>query len=346
MICDRYTYTARMRFVVLAVASCLTFGCEQSLPIAKYEFGGATMGTTFSATIVGVPENDSLDALQARIRQALDDIEETTSTYREESELSRFNNTASTGWISVSERLCAMVAEAQILSRKTNGAFDITVGPVVNLWGFGPGGDRMQPPDQAEIEALADRVGVDKLAADCSVPALRKSHPLVYVDLSGWAKGYAADELADILIASGIGNFLVEVGGELRVQGSNANGKPWAVAIEKPVRDRREVHSVLNISDTGLATSGDYRNYFEHAGLTYSHTIDPRSGRPITHQLASVTVLHESAATADGLATALLVLGPEEGPALAAELGIEAIFLVRTPDGLKTTSTTSKRRVN
>ena len=296
------------------------------------------MGTTFNVKIVVAANEEPAQEMQQHLRQVLDDIEGLASTYMQDSELSQFNRTSSTDWIEVSQRLCHLVTRALAVSELTHGAFDITVGPVVNLWGFGPAGNRDEPPADADIEVLLARVGFGKLQTACDVPALRKAHADLYIDLSGWAKGYAADKLADLLIDRGIENFLVEVGGELRAQGLNASGTVWRIAIEKPTLHTRDIQSVLNVSNTGLATSGDYRNFFEYSGSTYSHTIDPRSGRPVTHQLASVTVLHESAATADGMATALLVLGPDDGLALANELGIEAIFVVRGPQGLETFS--------
>ena len=331
-----------MRFVTLAVLICLFMcGCEQSLPLTQYEFSGTTMGTTFNVKVVGADEYTPADELPQRLQQRLHDIEQQTSTYMPESDLSLFNSNTSTSWVEVPFALCVMVEEAQQLSRETRGTFDITVGPLVNLWGFGPAGRRDTPPTDAEVEALLPRIGFKKLHTDCAIPALRKLHAELYVDLSGWAKGYATDELAAVLTADGAKNFLVEVGGEIRVQGLNSKSQEWVVAVEKPTSASREIQSTLHLSNTGLATSGDYRNYFEHAGSRYSHTIDPRNGRPVTHQLASVTVTHASAAKADGLATALLVLGPEEGPALAAELGVDAVFLVRTEQGFETIASQS-----
>jgi thiamine biosynthesis lipoprotein len=324
-----------MRIAILTAMLCVScYGCDPA-SLAQHQYSGATMGTTFNVKVVVATDQEPAEDLSQQLQQVLDDIEEQTSTYMQESELSRFNENKSTDWTRVSQQLCRRVEQALSISRKTNGAFDITVGPLVNLWGFGPTGGRDKPPDETEIEALLARVGFDKLQSDCELPALRKAHPRLYVDLSGWAKGFAADELAEVLTGNGIENFLVEVGGELRAQGLNASGEAWRIAIEKPSANGRDIQTVLNISNTGLATSGDYRNFFEYEGSRYSHTIDPRSGRPVTHQLASVTVMHESAATADGLATALLVLGPDDGIALATELGVKAIFVVRGPQGLE-----------
>jgi thiamine biosynthesis lipoprotein len=325
-----------MRFTILTALFCLScYGCEKS-SLAQHEYSGATMGTTFNVKVVVAADEEPADGLPQRLQHTLDTIEEQTSTYMRDSELSQFNQNASTDWVTVSQQLCYLVEQSLKISRETGGAFDITVGSLVNLWGFGPKGSRDKPPGDAEINALLSGVGFDELQVDCEVPALRKAHAGLYVDLSGWAKGFAADNLAEILIGSGFDNFLVEVGGELRVQGHNASGGEWRIAIEKPSGSGRDIQSVVNISNTGMATSGDYRNFFEYEGSRYSHTIDPRSGWPVTHQLASVTVFHESAATADAMATALLVLGPEDGLALATELGIEAIFVVRGPQGLET----------
>ena len=334
------TYTCHMRLTTFLALPCLLLSaCEPSTPLPQYELSGPTMGTTFNVKIVAPQGDMSMDDLQLVLQRTLDTIEQLTSTYIEQSELSLFNSNPSTDWIIVSQQLCHAVEKALALGQRTSGAFDITVGPLVNLWGFGPLGDRDEPPSDADINALSAQVGFAKLQANCELPALRKQHADLYADLSGWAKGYAVDELATVLIEMGVANFLVEVGGELRVQGLNAESKEWAIAIEKPIAGDREVQSILRLTNTGLATSGDYRNYFEHDGLRYSHTIDPRNGKPITHELASVTVIDEFAADADGLATALLVLGPVDGPALAKKLGINAFFLLRTPDGFATIRT-------
>ncbi len=329
-----------MRIAILLALPCLLLcACGPSSPLPQYELSGPTMGTTFNVKVVAPQSDISMHDLQLFLQQTLDSTEQLTSTYIEQSELSMFNSNPSTDWINVSPQLCQVVARALALGELTNGAFDITVGPLVNLWGFGPHGERDEPPSDADINALSAQVGFEKLQANCKLPALRKQHAELYVDLSGWAKGFAADQLATVLIEKGIANFLLEVGGELRVQGMNGERKEWAIAIEKPITNGREVQSILRMTNTGLATSGDYRNYFEHDGLRYSHTIDPRNGKPITHTLASVTVFDESAADADGLATALLVLGPADGPALAEKLGINALFLLRDAGGFETIRT-------
>ncbi|MEJ2603460.1 MAG: FAD:protein FMN transferase, partial [Gammaproteobacteria bacterium] len=256
------------------------------------------------------------------------------STWREDSEVSRFNAADGAEWFPVSEDTAALVAMANAVSRMSAGAFDITVGPVVDLWGFGPGEVRVVPPDQSEIEAALARVGYEAVESRDEPPALRKAGATVAVDLSAIAKGHAVDRVAAVLDQAGMPDYLVEVGGEVRVKGRNRFGDPWTVAIEDPLAAGREVHRVLNVTDTAIATSGDYRNFFRYEGKRYSHTIDPRTGWPVSHELVSVTVLDDSAALADALATALLVLGPEAGGELAGRAEVAAYFIVRSEEGV------------
>ena len=288
------------------------------------------MGTTFSVTVVEPPDSLDEDTLEADIVAALTRIDKLASTWREDSELSVFNADNTVDWIVVSPELCDALASSFAISAQTDGAFDVTVGPVVNLWGFGPDGQATEPPSADAIAAAMRSVGYEKIEADCAEGLVRKDDVDMYVDLSGWAKGHAVDEVAAVLEENGITSYLVEIGGEIRVRGLNAKGENWAVGIEAPSTTSRGVQAVVRVTNTAVATSGDYRNYFESEGVRYSHTIDPRTGSPVTHALASVTVAHESAAYADAIATALLVLGPEQGPSLAHELGLAAGFLVRT----------------
>lgn len=298
------------------------------------------MGTTYSVKLAFPPTDFPGDRLQSDIRASLDRIERLASTYLVTSELSAFNAARSTDWYPVSAELCHAISDTLVISRQTEGAFDITVGAVVNLWGFGPDDVVLQPPSQPSIDAALSRVGYANLETDCSVPAIRKHRADLYVDLSGWAKGYAVDRLAGLLDGYGLIDYLVEIGGELRLRGRNAQDRKWGVAIEVPDENRRGVQTIMQITDTSVATSGDYRNFFEHEGKRYSHTIDPRNGRPVDHALASVTVLAPLAATADAMASALLVLGPETGPALAEELELAAVFLVRAGNGVEQRTTT------
>lgn len=315
-----------LRFLLLMLPVLAACG-EHSLP--QLELAGSALGTTFKVAIVEPAATLDTALLEADIAATLARIDRLASTWRDDSELSLFNRDPSTNWIAVTADFCAALAKVLDISRLTDGAFDVTVGPLVNLWGFGPDGPVSEPPSDEVIAAALEHVGYEKLHADCTRPAVRKDDAAVYVDLSGWAKGRAVDQLAVLLAASGIENFLVEIGGEVRVSGHNSQRRGWAVGIEAPSTSHRVPQAIIRITDTSVATSGDYRNYFEYGGQSYSHTVDPRTGRPVTHELAAVTVVHPENAFADAMATALLVMGPESGPELAEDLGIAAYFLIR-----------------
>ncbi len=302
--------------------------------LTEYRLSGPSIGTTFSVVIVTASEFDQ-EKLERQIHETLDDVDRHMSTYRSDSELAKLNHATSTDWIPVTRRLCLALENAHRLSGASNGAFDITVGPLVDLWGFGPDGSRIEPPSDEAIDEARTRSGRDKLHLDCQRPAIRKDHAGLRIDLSGYAKGLAADEIAALLDANGLENYLVEIGGDLRARGHNSSHAKWRIAIEKPDPADRKVEQVIHVSDLGVATSGDYRNYFEHDGQRYSHTIDPRTGRPVSHALASVTVLGDSAAYADAMATALLVLGPDAGPEFAEREYIAAYFLTRNQNDLQ-----------
>ena len=314
-------------------------GCDRSVRLPALELTGSAMGTTFSVTLVAPGDEISKEGLRSRLVETLDGIENVTSTWRSNSDLSRFNADPRSGWIETSFELCDAIERALEVSRTTRGAFDITVGPLVNLWGFGPDGPISEPPAEDALRAVLLRVGYENLRTQCETPAVEKRKDSVYVDLSGWAKGHAVDELAALLDQQGLQNYLVEVGGEVRVRGHNAQRLKWAVGVEAPLTTKRMPHAVLRVTDTSVATSGDYRNFFEHDDRRYSHTIDARTGRPVTHALAAVTVVNASAAYADAMATALLVLGPADGPARAEELGIAACFLIRDESGIEEITT-------
>jgi thiamine biosynthesis lipoprotein len=322
-----------------ALALCLSFSlcaaCTQAPDAVK--ISGNTMGTQFNVTLAS---NDAdVDFLQQEIEASLDAVDRMMSTYKADSEISRFSSNATTEWQQVSAEFCASVENALGLSALTNGAFDITVGPLVNLWGFGPGDTVDEPPADADIAALLLLVGYEHLQADCSRPALKKDIIELALDMSAFGKGYAADRVADWLDDAGIGDYLVEVGGELRVAGHNADGKMWSVGIEAPLTDQRRPHTIIRLTDAAVATSGDYRNYFESAGQRYSHTIDTRTGRPVSHSLVSVTVVDSNGYRADALATALLVMGPENAMALALKEKLAALFLLRNDAGIEELTT-------
>ena len=321
----------RLSLIIVAV---LLGACDRSSRLPELELRGVTMGTMFSIKLVAPRGDLSTEALGEQIRGRLDGIEQIMSTYIEDSELSLFNANESTDWYAVSSELCAAIDQTLEISRATNGAFDVTVGPLVNLWGFGPDDAIVVPPDQAELDEALSRVGFSHLQTRCSTPALRKAQQQIYVDLSGWAKGYAVDQVAMLLDENRLTDYLVEIGGELSARGLNAQRQEWAVAIEQPVAGVRKPQTVLRLTNFAVATSGDYRNFFDYQGRRFSHTIDGRSGQPVSHDLTAVTVVDKSAAYADAMATALLVLGPEAGPDLAEQLEIAGLFLIRNKGGL------------
>lgn len=317
--------------MICAAALCASCGSKR----ATYELIGSTMGTTFSVQVVGTRDGVDRDDLKGDIQAVLDEVESSMSTYMPESELSRFNALTTSDWIAVSARLCGVIEEATALGRLSGGAFDITVGPLVNLWGFGPGGSISEPPDPEQVAALRELVGSDKLHTDCSRPAVRKDAGNLQVDLSAYAKGYGVDQVAELLDRNGIGDYLVEIGGEVRARGSNGRDVSWSIGVEAPQRDSRSVARIVRLDDAAMATSGDYRIYFESAGTFYSHTIDPRTGYPVSHNAAAVTVVADTTAFADGMATALLVLGPDEGLKLAERQDIAALFQLRVEDAIE-----------
>lgn len=306
----------------IALAGC-GMGREQ---LATVE--GATMGTTYRVKAVIDPgEADSLAEDVAAIVARIDAL---MSTYRPQSELSRFNASSGRGWVGVSADTHAVISAANATAAASEGAFDVTVGPLVNLWGFGSQGRAGAPPSDEAIADVAARIGHARLEAAAGTRAVRKSRPGVYADLSGIAKGYAVDRLAGRLDAGGVESYLVEIGGELRARGRKPDGGAWRVGIERPSRGRRVPLAVLDVEDRAIATSGDYRNFFTSpSGQVFSHTIDPTTGHPVTHDLASVTVVARTAMEADSLSTAMMVMGHERGLELAREAGAAALFLVR-----------------
>ena len=310
-----------------------TVACSDKTDLATVRLQGSTMGTSYSVALIAPAVDTPLQELKGQFESTLASIESLASTYRENSELSLVNRNPSTDWIPVSPELCSMISAAVELGQQTDGAFDITVGPLVSLWGFGPELGQEKPPSPRAIRYVMQRVGLVELDTDCSMPAIRKSSAELAIDLSGWAKGYAVDELAEVLNDFEIENYLVEIGGELRVRGHNAQAQKFAIAIEEPIAGAVNVNVIIHVSNTGMATSGDYRNFFEYEGNRYSHTIDPRTGSPVDHEVTSVSVVDQSTAYADGMATALLVLGLDEGLALANRHNIAAYFVIRTTTG-------------
>ena len=315
--------------LALALAACGGGGSSQ------VEIVGLTMGTYFKVKLPqGVGDHDPVQ-LQNAIEAELEDDEQEMSTYLLESDISQFNMNRTVDWQAVDQGFCEKVEQSLALSEESGGAFDITVAPLVNLWGFGPAGMIDEPPSDEAISDILAVTGFENLHANCQQPAVKKDVADLMIDMSAIGKGYAADRVAAFLTSLGFDSYLVEVGGELKIRGINASGELWAIGIEAPLPDARKPHTIVRLTDTAMATSGDYRNFFEADGQLYSHTIDTRTGRPVSHTLASVTVVDKEGWRADALATALLVMGPEEGMAFAEGENMAVLMLLRTNDGIE-----------
>lgn len=318
----------RIHLVLLGLGALLA-ACQG--PQRETVLRGPTMGTSFTVRISAELSAAEKAGLEAAVVEALEGVNQRMSNYLEDSELSRLNRSAAGETLRLSEETLEVLRLAREISRRSDGAFDITVGPLVNAWGFGPDGRPPTPPAQEELEAILEHVGFELLEL---VPGgVLKRHSGVVGDLSAIAKGYAVDRVAEALEGAGIARYMVEVGGEVRTAGEAPAGGPWRIGIEGPTPAGRSLYRVLPISGRALATSGDYRNFYEVDGKRFSHTIDPATGRPVEHSAASVSVVARECASADAWATALLVLGPESGFDLAVQENLAALFLVYEDDG-------------
>ncbi|CCU72230.1 FAD:protein FMN transferase [Thalassolituus oleivorans] len=314
---------------VLLLASCSRLFSPDILHIS-----GPTMGTQYHISWVDTGDV-SEEALQALVDSRLREINHSMSTYDKSSELSLLNQRKDVdpeAWIDVSADLMAVLRDADEVSRYSVGRLDVTVGPLVNRWGFGPDDERGVPSTE-EIAKLLEQVGMKSLILSRDKNQIRMLRPL-YIDLSAVAKGWGVDEIGRLLASHGVNNYLVEIGGELRTRGSKPEGA-WSIAVERPVSTvaDRQAELILSLGDNAVATSGDYRNYYEEGGVRYSHTIDPLTGYPIRHALASVTVVHDSCSLADAWATALNVAGPEAAIALAEANDLAVFMIIREGDG-------------
>jgi thiamine biosynthesis lipoprotein len=289
---------------------------------------GPTMGTTYTVKIPRSSSTPAARTIRIAIESELELIDRSMSGYRNDSEISKFNAARSTEWFEVSEELAFVIATALEVSELSNGAFDITVAPLVRLWGFGPYSDvPIQLPSLGALAAASERVGYRKLQARTHPAALRKDTPDLHVDLNGIAPGFAVDRIARHFEAMGIEDYMIEIGGEVRVRGRNAENGAWRIAVERPEDSKAVPFAILQLDDMSVTTSGEYRHYYDLQGSRYSHTIDPRTGRPVAHELASVVVLHPESIYTDAWATAFNVLGAEAGHALAMRRAMPVLFI-------------------
>lgn len=292
-------------------------------------FAGATMGTDYHVKVAGLPRKADRLTLKSAFDGILETINDQMSNWRAESEISAFNAGAMSSWHGVSSDTRSVIEEALRISRLSGGGFDPTVGPLVDLWGFGPDGTNRRVPSNNEISDALRQTGFQHIRTNSSRPAVAKDKAGVELNLCGIAKGFGVDKLAAYLDGRGIDRYLVEIGGELRARGHSSRGRPWRIGIEKPVPGQRTVQKIVELDGDAIASSGNYRNFYDSGGRRFSHIIDPRTGEPIKHALASVTVIAPTAMQADALSTALMVLGPDAGMKLAENMKIAAFFIVK-----------------
>ncbi len=303
-------------YCVLLAASLLA-GCGFDL------VSGRSMGTTYAiqADCPGAAPREHIAAVLAEVDGQM-------STFDSGSELAAFNRAPRGQPVPISAAVVEVVDAAKAVAEQTGGAFDPTVAPLVALWGFGAADVPEAVPTEAQIQAALGSVGYRKLVSRLDPPSLEKHAPLT-LDLSAIAKGYAVDQLAEVLQAAGCRAYLIELGGELRVAGTSPGGGPWRLGVESPAGEGHLAPAIV-LRRGAVATSGDYRQYRERGGVRISHLIDPRTGRPVAHRLASVTVVAETTLFADAYATALMVLGEDAGLRFAEQNGLAALFVVRT----------------
>jgi thiamine biosynthesis lipoprotein len=321
-------------FIGLIFSALTLSGCDfRDNSLTPIRIAGGTMGTTYSLTVMVSRDRvePARESLRAKIEAELDKVNQEMSTYIGDSELMRVNARAPGEWVAVSAGLFQVLNKSLQVARMTSGAFDITVGPLVEIWGFGASmtGDKI--PSAERITALLQQTGFKKLQLDASSNSIFKSET-IRLDLSAIAKGHGADRVAGILDRDGYQHYLVEIGGEMRLKGNSPRGEAWKIGIESPTLMQGNTQKAIAITNKGIATSGNYRNFFEVDGKRYSHTIDPRTGWPVTHQLASVTVIADSTAEADALATAFSVLGVTEAVKVADAYKVAAFFVQREGD--------------
>jgi thiamine biosynthesis lipoprotein len=325
--------------VSLAGCVVLLTSCASAPPEARETLlSGETMGSAWTIKIAGALPL-SAEQLQAGVQARFEAVNQALSTYRPDSALSRFNDDDRGEWMDVDPELAAVMAYALSLSEASGGAYDITVGPLVNLWGFGPDPATHRVPDANAIAKAKARVGWRKVEVDEAGSRAHKQ-PGVRVDLSSLGKGRGVDRVAEYLDSQGVANYLIDLSGKLRAHGHNSAGGAWLVAIERPVADATSDSSVVEpevvtLRDSSVATAGDYRRFFEIDGRHYSHIIDPRTGEPVTHRTVSATALDITCMQADAWATVFMVMQPDAALALADARSLKALLIARTSPGFR-----------
>lgn len=316
---------------LLLFSSCGDAGTDNLISIT-----GSTMGTTYSVKIVPSDNSRNLssDFLKKKIDSVLVEVNNQMSTYIPESEISRFNKYNGSEWFNISKDFAFVLDESIRLGKLTGGSLDITVGPIVNIWGFGPDQRPRKIPSDEEIFFNMKLVGLEKVEVDLNSPSVRKKIEGLKVDLSATAKGFGVDKVFDLIKNLGYNNIMVEIGGEVRSSGLNNKQEAWRIGISSP-NQSGDLNRVIHLNNMAMATSGDYWNYFEENGIRYSHTIDPETGRPITHKLASVTVFDSTCLRADGLATGIFVMGPDKGYKFAIEMELPIYMIVKKGNGFE-----------
>ncbi len=322
----------QMRTLLLASMGLLLAGCFGEEDGETIRLSGETMGTTYNVVAVDVSPDVTETELAVAVEETLKAVNASMSNWDKASEVSLFNADDTTEPMTISAEFAHVMAAADQIHAQSGGKFDVTLFPLIELWGFGAKKPGEPIPSDAEIaEALThvDQGGLVTLDGE----TLAKADPKVSVNLSAIAKGYGNDAVARTLQDYGVENYLVEIGGDLVSAGKNDKGEPWKIGIETPDNSSNDIEMVLPVSNLGMATSGDYRNFFEQDGVRYSHLIDPTTGRPITHRATSVTVLAQSGMLADGWATAMMVLGEIEGLRVAEDNDLAVFFISRGAAG-------------
>ncbi len=323
-----YTFSRWKLFLTISAFLFTFSSCsDRKQELEKYPFSGTTMGTTYSVSIVDEPQKFLNTNIHLSVDRLLIEINKQMSTYIPNSEISKFNASQDTSWFKVSKDFALLVDEAKTLSVDSENAYDVTIGPLVNLWGFGAEEYSGEIPNEKEIAEIKKIIGTDKIEVDLAKSSIRKLVPNLYLDLSSIAKGFGVDQVGQLIEEYRFANYMVEIGGEVRTKGVNEKGENWKIGISAP--EGRNLQKVIAITDMSVATSGDYQNYKEENGVRYSHLIDPRIGKPIMHNLASVTVLHQNCRTADALATAINIMGHEEGYSFALKKELPIFMIVR-----------------